>query len=139
MIIKVLKLDPKAVLPTKSYPGDAGWDLYSAEEVTLWHGRIHVFRTGIATEVPEGYYAQVLGRSSLAALGIVILGGVIDARYRGELRVVALNMGGAVWEVKPGDRIAQFVLVPVPGTTLEEVAELAPSDRGEKGFGSTGR
>ena len=140
--LRVRRLDPRAVLPTRAYPDDAGLDLYALEEVELWAGGRASVGTGIAVEIPVGQAGLVLPRSGLAArhgIALVNAPGLIDAGYRGEVRVLLLNTDTeSAFRVSHGDRIAQLVLVRVETPEVAEVEELANSDRGEGGFGSSG-
>lgn len=139
--LAVRRLRDDAVLPVQAYPGDAGLDLVACEGVRLAPGERSVVATGIAVEVPEGYAGFVQPRSGLAAEhGITIVNspGLIDSGYRGELRVVLLNTDAqSTFVVEPGMRIAQLVVAPVAGVRLVEVDELAASERGGRGFGSS--
>lgn len=139
--MKIKLLDEKATVPTFANPGDAGADLYSIESVTI-HGRTQkLVRTGIAIEIPEGYFGLVRPRSGLATkLGIGInTSGVIDSGYRGELSVTLINHSDRSHDISPGQRIAQIVFIPVlSGFEFEVVDELTESQRGEGGYGSTG-
>ena len=142
MRLAVRRLDPGATLPARSYAGDAGFDLHAVEEATLEPGERASVRTGIALEVPERHAGLVLPRSGLAArhgIALVNAPGLIDAGYRGEVRVLLLNTDRRqAFTVAPGDRIAQLVVVRAEIPDVIEVQELAGSDRGERGFGSTG-
>ncbi|MBV9424726.1 MAG: dUTP diphosphatase [Solirubrobacterales bacterium] len=142
MSLRVRRLDERAVLPTRAYPGDAGLDLYALEEDALDPGERASVRTGVAVEIPEGQAGLVLPRSGLAARnGISVLNspGLIDAGYRGEIRVLLLNTDRSDrFEIAAGDRIAQLVLVAVQTPEVVEVGELAASQRGAGGFGSSG-
>jgi dUTP pyrophosphatase len=137
------RLSPDAVLPTRAHAGDAGLDLYADEAMRLEPGERRSVGTGVAVELPAGTAGLVLPRSGLAARhGITLVNapGLIDAGYRGELRVLLLNTDRSEpFTVEPGDRIAQLVLVRVEAEELEEVAELDETTRGVGGFGSTGR
>ena len=139
--VAVRRLRADAVLPIQAYEGDAGVDLASCEEVRLGPGERAVIPTGIAVEIPEGYAGFVQPRSGLAArhgLGVVNSPGLIDAGYRGEIRVVLLNTDASeAFVVQPGMRIAQLVIAPVASVRFVEVAELATSERGSRGFGSS--
>jgi dUTP pyrophosphatase len=139
--LPITRLRPDAVLPERAYAGDAGLDLASCERVTLAPGERATVGTGLAVAIPEGYAGYVQPRSGLAAKhGITIVNtpGLVDAGYRGELRVVLLNTDRAEpFEVEPGMRIAQLVIVPVPSVDLDVVDELPPSERGGRGFGSS--
>jgi dUTP pyrophosphatase len=140
--LRVRRLDPRAVLPTRAYPDDAGLDLYALDAVELWPGERAAVRTGIAVEIPAGQAGLVLPRSGLAArhgIALVNAPGLIDAGYRGEVRVLLLNTDQeAAFSVTPGDRIAQLVLVTVETPDVAEVEGLAVSGRGDGGFGSSG-
>ena len=141
--ILIRRLDEGLPLPERAHPGDAGFDLRSAIDVTLKPGERVMIPTGIAVAIPSGFAGLVQPRSGLAArhgVGIVNSPGLIDAGYRGEIKVIAINLDpNEPFEVARGDKIAQLVIYPVPETTLREVPELPASDRGEGGFGSTGR
>ena len=140
--LSVTRLDPAASLPDGAYPGDAGLDLASCERVTLAPGGRAVVGTGIAVAIPSGHAGLVVPRSGLAArhgISIVNAPGLIDAGYRGEVKVVLLNTDGDTsFTVEPGMRIAQLVVVPVPAIRVVEVSALAESTRGTAGFGSSG-
>jgi dUTP pyrophosphatase len=142
MRLHVRRLDPAATLPERAHDDDAGLDLYSCEAVTVWAGARASVRTGIALEIPSGHAGLVLPRSGLAArhgIALVNSPGLIDSGYRGEVRVLLLNTDAdAHFEVSPGDRIAQLLLVPFATAEAVEVEELAASERGDGGFGSTG-
>ena len=135
------RLHEGATLPTRAYEGDAGLDLAACERIELGPGERAVVGTGLSVAIPHGHAGFVQPRSGLAARhGISILNspGLIDAGYRGELKVVLLNTDRAEpFVVEPGMRIAQLVLVPVASAEPSEVEELPASERGEKGFGSS--
>jgi dUTP pyrophosphatase len=140
--VRVQRLDPRAKLPTRAYPGDAGLDLYALDAALLQPGQRESVRTGLAVEIPDGQAGLVLPRSGLAArygIALVNAPGLIDAGYRGEVRVLLLNTDSdSPCEIAPGDRIAQLVLVRVELPEVLEVGELALSARGDGGFGSSG-
>jgi len=139
--VAVRRLRDDAVLPGQAYEGDAGLDLAACEEIELGPGERAVVPTGIAVEIPSGYAGFVQPRSGLAArhgIGVVNSPGLIDSGYRGEIRVVLLNTDSVeTFTVEPGMRIAQLVVAPVASVRLVEVEELAASDRGARGFGSS--
>ncbi len=138
--VAVRRLRPDAHIPEQAYDGDAGLDLAACDPVVLSPGERAVVPTGLAVEIPDGYAGFVQPRSGLAArhgIGIVNSPGLIDSGYRGEIRIVLLNTGGEAFSVEPGMRIAQLVVVPVASVRLVEVDELASSDRGSRGFGSS--
>jgi len=129
------------VLPQQAYAGDAGLDLAACERVLLGPGERAMVATGLAVAIPPGYAGYVQPRSGLAAehgIAIVNSPGLVDSGYRGELRVILLNTDHEhPFEVEPGMRIAQLVLLSVPRVELKVVDELPASERGERGFGSS--
>ncbi|MGD9736209.1 MAG: dUTP diphosphatase [Solirubrobacterales bacterium] len=143
MELPVAKLKDNAVLPTRAHEGDAGLDLYACEAAHIGPGERWSVGTGVALEIPAGHAGLVLPRSGLArdhGISLVNAPGLIDAGYRGELRVLLLNNDPAeIFRIAAGDRIAQLVLVPVAIAAAVEAPELAESARGEGGFGSSGR
>ena len=141
---KIRLLRPDAVPPARTRPGDAAYDLRCVEPFRLAPGERAVVPTGVAVAVPEGAAGLVVPRSGLAAehgLSVVNGPGLVDPSYRGELKVVLVNLGGEPYEGEPGDRIAQLLLVPCLTPGVRTVDELPPSrdGRGEAGFGSSGR
>lgn len=143
MEVRVARLRDDARLPSRAHDGDAGLDLHAAEAARIEPGERASVSTGIAVEIPEGHAGLVLPRSGLAArhgIALVNAPGLIDSGYRGEVRILLLNTDRSeAFEIEPGDRIAQLVIAPVGGVEAVEVPELAPSSRGEGGFGSSGR
>jgi dUTP pyrophosphatase len=143
VILRFRRLSEAARPPARAHDGDAGYDLYAAEAASIAPGARASVGTGIALQIPDGHAGLVVPRSGLAArhgIGIVNAPGLIDAGYRGEVRVLLLNSDrGQAFEVSPGDRIAQLVVVRVEGPPLEEVGKLESTARGVGGFGSTGR
>jgi dUTP pyrophosphatase len=139
--VAVRRLREDAALPRQAYEGDAGVDLVACEGMTLQPGERGVVGTGIAVEIPDGYAGFVQPRSGLAArhgIGVVNSPGLIDSGYRGEIRVVLLNTDRTeAFEIRRGMRIAQLVVAPVATVRLIEVDELATSERGARGFGSS--
>lgn len=140
-VILFKKLSTDAIIPHYAHPDDAAFDLYSIEDIVLLPGRRYVFKIGIASEFPRGWYVSVRGKSGLAQkYGIDVLAGVIDAGYRGEWGVVLVNLGEQPMNVEKGDKIAQASLLPLPDQAeIKEVEEISDSERGIGGFGSTGR
>lgn len=140
--LRVQRLNPHALLPTRAYEHDAGLDLYALEELVLGPGERASVRTGIAIEIPPGRAGLVLPRSGLAerhGIALVNAPGLIDAGYRGEVRVLLLNTDQAQnFSISPGDRIAQLVLIEIETPAVVEVEELGGSERGQGGFGSSG-
>jgi dUTP diphosphatase len=141
--LPVAKLQDNAILPTRAHEGDAGLDLYSCEAAHLGPGERWSIGTGLAVEISAGHAGLVLPRSGLAkkhGIALVNAPGLIDAGYRGELRVLLLNTDPAeTFRVEPGDRIAQLVITPIVLVEPVETAAVAESARGDGGFGSSGR
>jgi dUTP pyrophosphatase len=137
-----MKLRDDAVLPSRAHSGDAGFDLSACEEVTIGVGERATVGTGLAIEIPDGHAGLVAPRSGLAlrhGLSMVNAPGVIDAGYRGEVRMILLNTDREhAFTVEPGMRIAQLVVVPIAAVELVEAREVTATDRGEGGFGSSG-
>lgn len=140
--LQVRRLHPDAILPRRAYDGDAGLDLHATEATTLAPGQRASVGTGIAVAIPHGQAGLVLPRSGLAArsgIALVNAPGLIDAGYRGEIRVLLLNTDReTACEIAVGDRIAQLVLIRVETPATVEVEELPGSERGAGGFGSSG-
>ena len=128
-------------LPVYATSGAAGMDGLAAEDVTLAPGGRHAVATGLAMAIPDGYEIQVRPRSGLAlkhGISLPNTPGTIDSDYRGELKVIMINLGQDAFVIRRGDRIAQLVLAPVVRAAWEEVVDLDETARGEGGFGSTG-
>ena len=139
--VAIRRLRPDAHVPSQAYEGDAGLDLAACESLVLQPGARAVIPTGLAVEIPEGYAGFVQPRSGLAArhgIGVVNSPGLIDSGYRGEIRVVLINTDRETpFVVEPGMRVAQLVIAPVASVRLVEAEELATSERGGRGFGSS--
>ena len=138
------KLEPAAEAPSQGTKSAAGWDLRALEQTTVKRGKSTKIRTGLAVAIPEGWEGQIRSRSSLGAKGMIMPNGVgtIDSDYRGELMVLATWIGeGDSITLEKGERIAQLLIAPVPQTTFTEVSfeDLSETERGEGGFGSSGR
>lgn len=141
LMLKFKKLSPKASAPTYGTPGAACFDIATTDNVTLLSGRSHVYKTGIAVEVPEGYALLIYSRSGMGFNKDTRLSncvGVIDSDFKGEVLVKLRNDGKEVVNVRAGDRIAQGMLVKIDQWQFEEVLELSESQRGANGIGSTG-
>jgi dUTP pyrophosphatase len=142
MRVEILREDKDLQLPKYQHEGDAGMDLYSAEDYVLKPGERKIFSTGIKLAIPKGYEVQIRPRSGLAIKqGITVLNtpGTIDHQYRGMVGVILINHSKESFEIKKGERIAQMVLNKFENFELEEVEELSETERGEGGFGSTGK
>lgn len=153
MDLLVKKLVASATLPTKAFSNDAGFDLYyssdsyeldysndvSGREITIFPNSTIKFPTGISVGIPNGYFGLIKDRSSLGSKGIHVLGGVIDAQYRGEIMVLLVNLGKDTYTIHENDKIAQLIILPVPNMVIRELKELPNTLRQSQGFGSTGR
>ena len=140
MFIYVKKLVGSAMIPARANKTDAGYDLWSVESYTLKPLERKLFKTGIAIEIPSGYYGRVAPRSGLAFKnGLDVMAGVIDSGFRGEVGVILINLSNEEVYLTHGDRIAQLIIETCHQPTMIWVEDLNDSSRAEKGFGSTGK
>lgn len=142
MNISIQKLHPDAILPQYGSADAAGADLCSIEEITIAPGETKLVHTGLAMAIPQGYGGFIFARSGLATkrgLAPANKVGVVDADYRGEVMVALYNQGTTEQTILKGERIAQMVFLPCPQATLELCDSLEETERGNGGFGSTGR
>ncbi len=140
-VYKNEKLQALDIEFTAPRDGDAGYDLYSIGEYILKPMERVLVETGLHLEIPAGYVGLVKDRSSVASAGLHTMAGVIDASYRGELKILIINLSGADYTISIGQKIAQLVVMPIYTQTVEVVEtleDLADSERGAGGFGSTG-
>lgn len=148
--VRAKLLSKEAKMPTRSNLSDAGWDLYSTEDVVITGGQRKIVKTGISLQIPDEWVGLIWPRSGLSVKkGLDVLAGVVDSGYRGEIMVCLYNTNTQLQlfadendpsvTIKKGDRIAQILFQRVPDIHLVEVDELSNSDRGEKGFGSSGQ
>lgn len=137
--LHVKKLSADATMPTKANPSDAGIDIYTNESYTLAPGERHLFSTGIACAIPDGYVALLWDRSGLGSKGIHRFAGVIDSGYRGEWKVVLYNSTSEPFEITAGDKIIQCIIQTFETAKITQVDELDETERGAGGFGSSGR
>lgn len=138
MKLKVKRLIPEARIPTRSYKGDAGLDLYSIEDIEVSANTVQEVSTGLAIEIPEGYFGVITARSSMGRRGIRTHFGVIDPQYRGTITVF-LKTGSEPYEICRGHRIAQLLILPIPEVEIVETEELSITERGIQGLGSSGK
>lgn len=141
-VVRFTRLDPDLEPPRRAHPGDGAVDLRSAVDVRLAPGERAVVPTGVALAVPFGYAGWVVPRSGLAArsgLSVVNAPGLVDAGYRGEVKVILVNLGTDVVELERGERIAQLAVAPVSLAPWVEVESLDETVRGVGGFGSSGQ
>ncbi|MGG7176644.1 dUTP diphosphatase [Clostridium paraputrificum] len=140
-LLKVEKVNEKAIIPNYAHEGDAGLDVYSVEKLILNPGERGLVHTGIKIELPKNTEAQIRPRSGLAlkhGISLVNSPGTIDEGYRGEIGVIMINHSNEAFVVEEGMKIAQMVIKPVWRVEVEEVNSLTDSERGEKGYGSSG-
>ncbi len=139
--LRVKRLTPSATLPRRAHPGDAGLDLCAAVDLDIPPGATRLVGTGLSLELPPGTEAQVRPRSGLAlkhSVTVLNAPGTIDEGYRGEVSVILINHGPAVFEVTRGMRVAQLVVQPTLAVEVTDSAVLSDTSRGQGGFGSTG-
>ena len=136
--VKVKKLHQDAILPRYAKIGDAAMDMYAAHDAEILPGETVLVGTGIAMEIPPGYFGSARERSGLSVKGVRLGGGVIDSGYRGEIKGILTALSKEV-RIARGDRIFQIIIQPCIAADLELVAELSQSERATDGFGSTGR
>lgn len=127
------------IIPTRAHSSDAGYDLYAIESVTIAPGKSHTFDTGVCLEIPWGFVGFVKSKSGLNVRHGLTSEGVIDSGYIGSIKVKLYNHGTDPYHVNYGDKISQIVILPIYTPELELVETLEPTERGDKGFGSTGR
>jgi dUTP pyrophosphatase len=141
--VQVVRMDKDLPLPQTAYPGDAGFDLQATIDCVLPPGGRALIPTGLAIAIPEGFAGFVLPRSGLAlrvGLSQANTPGLIDSHYRGQLQIVAVNLDHYTSiHIKRGDRIAQLMILALPQVVWQEVDELSETERGEQGFGSSGK
>jgi dUTP pyrophosphatase len=140
MKLLVQKLDERAVLPSRAHHDDAGLDLYALEAVTLAPGERQAVSTGVALAIPSGYVGLIWDKSGISFNhGLKNMGGVIDAQYRGEVKVILVNLSQETVTLEAGQKIAQLLIQKVKLPEIEIIDLLPGSFRGEGGFGSTGK
>ena len=144
-MVKVLvkKFDKKIELPTYKTSGSSGMDLsaYLKNNIIIAPGKTAMIPTGISVSIPKNYELQIRPRSGLAIKkGITVLNtpGTVDSDYRGEIKIILINLGKRAFKIKSGDRVAQMVLCPIAKAKLKTTQNLSNTFRGKKGFGSTG-
>lgn len=137
-VLKVKKFIETAILPKKTNPTDAGYDLSSINDYIILPNTSQLINTGIGFTVPSGTYGRIAPRSGLSTKNIFVNGGVIDEGYRNEVKVILYNGSKSSYIVKQGDRIAQLILEKIVSAEIQEVVELESSDRDVNGFGSSG-
>lgn len=139
-VLKFKLLLADAKLPQYAHDTDAGFDIYSTETFTIKKGERKILKTGLSSEIPNGWYIQFFDKSGVAArLGLHALGGVIDSAYRDEWGVIMINLSEKRVKIEKGDKIVQGVLLPITQPVIKEVKELSTKVNRGGGFGSTGR
>lgn len=138
MELKVKRIHPEAKIPCYGHPGDAGMDLFAVQDHVLMPGETWAVPTGIQVAIPEGHAGLIWDKSGISLKGVHRLAGVVDAGYRGEVRVVMVNLGREPFVIKAGMKISQMLIQPVALARIVEAEDLDDTSRGEGGFGSTG-
>jgi len=139
MELKIKRIHSGAKLPSYGHRGDAGLDLFAADAVVLERGQVLDAPTGIKVAIPEGYVGLIWDKSGVSLRGVHRLAGVIDSGYRGEVKVVMVNLSDEPFVINKGMKIAQLLIQPVSTVKVVEVEDLGETPRGEGGFGSTGK
>jgi dUTP pyrophosphatase len=139
MELKIKRLNTDAKLPRYGHSGDAGLDLFSCADMVLPPGEALAVPTGIQAAIPAGHVGLIWDKSGLSLSGIHRLAGVVDAGYRGEIKVVMINLGRGDFAVSKGMKVAQMLIQPVVEIAVVEADSLDDTERGAGGFGSTGR
>lgn len=138
--VKIKRLSEETKLPAYAYPGDAAFDLLAGEETVLVPGERRDISTGLSFEIPEGYAGLIWDKSGIAMKGgIKTLGGVVDSGYRGEVRVGVVNLSAEPYVFEKGHKVAQMIIQKIEQAEIIEVEELSDTDRGVRGFGSSGK
>lgn len=137
--IPMKKLVPDAKLPSRAHEGDAGLDLFALKDAVLEPRVPMKLQTGIAMAIPYGHVGMICDRSSMGAKGIRVLGGIVDAGYRGEVQVLLINLRDESFRIAAGDKISQMLVLPVNLAAVAETSDLDATARGAGGFGSTGK
>lgn len=139
MELKVKKMRADAKLPHYGHQGDAGLDLFSSIDIVLGKGQVEAIPTGIKVAIPEGHVGLIWDKSGVSLKGVHRLAGVIDSGYRGEVRVVMINLSDGPFSIDKGMKIAQMLVQPVMMVDVVETDDLDDTARGNGGFGSTGK
>ena len=134
-----IKLDPGARIPTRAHDTDAGYDLYAREDMTIPFGGSAVFDTGVHMAIPKGMAGLIVSKSGLNTVFNLTSTGLIDSGYTGSIKVKLYNHGSTPYKVCAGDKISQIVIIPIFTPLLEIVGEFEQTERGNNGFGSSGR
>jgi len=139
MKLKVKRIHEDAKLPLYQHKGDAGLDIFSSIDCVLEKGEVKPVSSGIKVAIPEGYVGLIWDKSGISLKGVHKLAGVVDSGYRGEVKVVMVNLGDEPFVIEKGMKIAQLLIQPINEVEVVEVEELEETSRGEEGFGSTGK
>lgn len=139
MSLQIVKTNRNVLLPHAATSGSAGLDCYSTRAVFLRPGETQMVGLGFKMALPPGTWGLLKERSSMGCQGVFVLGGVIDADYRGEVRVLLHNIGKQMWVLDIHQKICQLIVIPLKSVTIEECTTLTSTARGDGGFGSTGK
>ena len=137
--VGVKLLNTNGTMPLRNRSSDAGYDIYVSERIIIPGHTTKPVKTGIALDLPTGYFAKIFDRSGIALnTSLIVKAGVVDTEYVGEVGIIIANIGPYPQTIEKGDRIAQFVLLPVPNFDIKEIKTTKKTSRGDKGFGSSG-
>jgi len=139
MKLKVKRIHEDAKLPLYQHKGDAGLDIFSSVDCILEKGEVKPIPSGVKVAIPKGYVGLIWDKSGISLKGVHRLAGVVDSGYRGEVKVVMVNLGDEPFAIEKGMKIAQLLIQPINEVEVVEVEELEETSRGEEGFGSTGK
>lgn len=139
MILRIERLSPQAKLPQKAHPGDAAYDLYANDYYSLEPQQQAVIKIGVKMAIPEGFVGLIWDKSGLASQGLTTIGGVIDANYRGEIKVILKNLSQEVFKIIPEQKVAQILIQEIAKIEIKEEKITNTTERQDRGFGSSGQ
>ncbi len=139
LILRIERLSPQAKLPQKAHPGDAAYDLYANDYYSLEPQQQAVIKIGVKMAIPEGFVGLIWDKSGLASQGLTTIGGVIDANYRGEIKVILKNLSQEVFKIIPEQKVAQILIQEIAKIEIKEEKITNTTERQDRGFGSSGQ
>ncbi len=139
LILRIERLSPQAKLPQKAHPGDAAYDFYANDYYSLEPQQQAIIKTGVKMAIPEGFVGLIWDKSGLASQGLTTIGGVIDANYRGEVKVILKNLSQKVFKIIPGQKVAQILIQEIAKIKIKEEKITNTTERQDRGFGSSGQ
>ncbi len=139
LILRIERLSPQAKLPQKAHPGDAAYDLYANDYYSLEPQQQAIIKIGVKMAIPEGFVGLIWDKSGLASQGLTTIGGVIDANYRGEIKVILKNLSQEVFKIIPEQKVAQILIQEIAKIEIKEEKITNTTERQDRGFGSSGQ